>query len=70
MLGRRAAREPVAYILGVKAFRRIELRVDSRVLIPRPETELLVEVGLGLGRGRRAGGLLTSAPGAGRSRSR
>jgi release factor glutamine methyltransferase len=53
MLGRRAAREPVAYILGVKAFRRIELRVDSRVLIPRPETELLVEVGLGLGEGLR-----------------
>ena len=53
MVARRAAREPVAYMLGVKAFRRIELRVDSRVLIPRPETELLVEVGLGLAAGRR-----------------
>jgi release factor glutamine methyltransferase len=41
---RRARREPVAYILGSKPFRRIELEVDSRVLIPRPETELLVEV--------------------------
>jgi protein-(glutamine-N5) methyltransferase, release factor-specific len=43
-LGRRAASEPVAYILGRRAFRRLELEVDSRVLIPRPETELLVEV--------------------------
>ncbi len=48
---RRAAREPVAYIIGVKDFRRISLAVDRRVLIPRPETELLVEVGLTLGAG-------------------
>lgn len=40
---RRLRREPVAYILGRKGFRRIGLRVDRRVLIPRPETELLVE---------------------------
>ena len=40
---RRAMREPVAYILGRQAFRHIELAVDRRVLIPRPETELLVE---------------------------
>ena len=40
-------REPVAYILGRKGFRHIELAVDRRVLVPRPETELLVEVGLG-----------------------
>ena len=45
---RRAAREPVAYITGRRAFRRIELAVDRRVLIPRPETETLVEVALGL----------------------
>jgi release factor glutamine methyltransferase len=45
---RRARREPVAYILGSKPFRRIELAVDSRVLIPRPETELLVEVAVEL----------------------
>jgi release factor glutamine methyltransferase len=43
---RRVAREPVAYILGRKGFRRIVVAVDSRVLIPRPETELLVEVAL------------------------
>jgi len=48
---RRVAREPVAYILGLKGFRRLELHVDSRVLIPRPETELLVEVALELARG-------------------
>jgi release factor glutamine methyltransferase len=47
------AREPVAYILGVKGFRRIVLQVDSRVLIPRPETELLVEVALELPPGSR-----------------
>jgi release factor glutamine methyltransferase len=50
---RRIAREPVAYILGRKGFRRIELEVDARVLIPRPETELLVEVALELPRGAR-----------------
>jgi release factor glutamine methyltransferase len=48
LVRRRAAREPVAYILGSKGFRYIDLRVDSRVLIPRPETELLVELALGL----------------------
>jgi release factor glutamine methyltransferase len=50
---RRVAREPVAYILGRKGFRRIELLVDPRVLIPRPETELLVELALDLPRGAR-----------------
>jgi release factor glutamine methyltransferase len=44
MVRRRVRREPVAYILGRKGFRRIELLVDRRVLIPRPETELLVEI--------------------------
>ncbi len=48
MVRRRVRREPVAYILGRKGFRRIELVVDRRVLIPRPETELLVEVALAL----------------------
>jgi release factor glutamine methyltransferase len=43
---RRLRREPVAYILGRKGFRHIELAVDRRVLIPRPETELLVELAL------------------------
>jgi release factor glutamine methyltransferase len=46
LVRRRLRREPVAYILGRKGFRGIELTVDRRVLIPRPETELLVEVAL------------------------
>jgi release factor glutamine methyltransferase len=48
---RRVQREPVAYIIGRKPFRRIELAVDPRVLIPRPETELLVEVAVEVGPG-------------------
>lgn len=39
---RRAGREPLQYILGTTAFRELELRVDTRALIPRPETEVLV----------------------------
>lgn len=50
---RRAQREPVAYILGRKGFRRLELAVDARVLVPRPETEHLVEAALGLPEGAR-----------------
>jgi len=50
---RAVQREPVAYILGRRGFRRLDLAVDPRALIPRPETELLVEVGLGLPRGAR-----------------
>ncbi|HEX2702891.1 MAG TPA: peptide chain release factor N(5)-glutamine methyltransferase [Solirubrobacteraceae bacterium] len=46
-------REPVAYIVGRRAFRGLELTVDARVLIPRPETELLVEVGYELGHAER-----------------
>ncbi len=48
MVRRRVRREPIAYILGRRGFRRIELAVDRRVLIPRPETELLVELALEL----------------------
>lgn len=50
---RSALREPVAYITGRRAFRRLELAVDARVLVPRPETELLVELALELPRGAR-----------------
>lgn len=50
---RRLAREPVAYVLGRRGFRYIELAVDGRVLVPRPETELLVEAALALPRGAR-----------------
>lgn len=48
MVRRRLRREPVAYIVGCKGFRHLELAVDPRVLIPRPETELLVELALEL----------------------
>jgi release factor glutamine methyltransferase len=43
MIQRRVAREPLAYILGEWGFRRLDLKVDDRVLIPRPETEVVVE---------------------------
>jgi release factor glutamine methyltransferase len=45
---RAVEREPVAYIVGRRGFRHIELAVDPRALVPRPETELLVEAALGL----------------------
>ncbi|HWX74801.1 MAG TPA: peptide chain release factor N(5)-glutamine methyltransferase [Solirubrobacteraceae bacterium] len=47
------AREPVAYILGRRAFRHLTLAVDGRALIPRPESELLVEIALALPDGAR-----------------
>ncbi len=47
-LRRREAHEPVAYIRGVRMFRTLELDVTPAVLIPRPETETLVDVGLEL----------------------
>lgn len=46
LIARRLSGEPVAYILGRKAFRNIELVVDPRVLVPRPETEQLVQIAL------------------------
>ena len=46
MLGRYAVGEPLQYVLGHWAFRRLDLMVDRRVLIPRPETELVAEVAL------------------------
>ena len=43
---RRLQGEPIAYLIGKRGFHNIELQVASGVLIPRPETELLVEIGL------------------------
>ena len=51
LLARRAAGEPVAYLCGSRGFWTLELTVTPAVLIPRPETELLVELALELGRG-------------------
>jgi release factor glutamine methyltransferase len=52
-VARRAEHEPLAYILGRETFRGLEIAVDPRVLIPRRETGLLVEVGLELPEGAR-----------------
>lgn len=46
MLARRLAGEPLQYVLGRWAFRHLDVMVDRRVLIPRPETEQVVEVAL------------------------
>jgi release factor glutamine methyltransferase len=43
LLERRERREPLAYVIGEWGFRRLTLKVDSRVLVPRPETEVVVE---------------------------
>ena len=51
MVGRVLVGEPVQYVMGRWAFRRLDLMVDPRVLIPRPETELIVDVVLGRLRG-------------------
>jgi release factor glutamine methyltransferase len=53
LAARRRAGEPVAYLIGRRGFRRLELAVDPRVLIPRPETEHLVEAALVLPEGAR-----------------
>lgn len=46
MLDRRLRGEPIQYVLGHWAFRRLDLAIDRRVLIPRPETEVIVDLAL------------------------
>jgi release factor glutamine methyltransferase len=48
LLSRREQREPLAYVLGEWGFRRLVLRTDARALVPRPETEIVVERALAL----------------------
>jgi len=50
MVARRLAGEPVQYVLGSWAFRTVDVMVDRRVLIPRPETESVAEVAIDLAR--------------------
>ncbi len=50
MVARYRTGEPLQYVLGRWAFRRLDLAVDQRVLIPRPETEMVAEVALALAR--------------------
>ncbi len=64
-VGRREAREPVAYIRGVQAFYGRDFAVGPGVLIPRPETELLIEEGLAALAGRAAPHLLDIGTGSG-----
>lgn len=54
MLARYRAGEPLQYVLGRWGFRRLDLAIDRRVLIPRPETELVAEVAVALAAGRPA----------------
>jgi release factor glutamine methyltransferase len=51
LLLRREAREPLAYVIGEWGFRRLTLKTDARALVPRPETETLVERALALAEG-------------------
>jgi len=48
LIARRESREPLAYVLGEWGFRRLTLKTDARALVPRPETEVLVERALAL----------------------
>jgi release factor glutamine methyltransferase len=65
LLERRGRREPVAYILGRWGFHGLDLAVDGRVLVPRPETEVLVERCLALLDGREAPQIVDVGTGSG-----
>ena len=54
LIGRRGKREPLAYILGEWGFRNLVLKTDARALVPRPETEVVVERALALVAGVRS----------------
>jgi release factor glutamine methyltransferase len=65
LLGRRCKREPLAYVLGEWGFRRLVLKTDARALVPRPETEIVVERCLELLRGEREPRVLDLGTGTG-----
>jgi release factor glutamine methyltransferase len=65
LLRRREAREPLAYVLGEWGFRRLTLKTDARALVPRPETETLVERALALAAGLEAPRILDVGVGSG-----
>jgi release factor glutamine methyltransferase len=65
VIARRLLHEPVAYITGHKEFYGLDLQVDRRVLIPRPETETLVEVALTIARQHRVTALAEVGVGSG-----
>jgi len=65
LVARRSTGEPVAYLTGSKGFRDLELDVAAGVLVPRPETELLVELALRLGERADAPSVLDLGTGSG-----
>ena len=65
LLRRRVEREPLAYVLGDWGFRRLVLKTDARALVPRPETEIVVERCLELLRGESAPRVLDVGTGTG-----
>ena len=65
LVARRERREPLAYVLGEWGFRRLTLRIDPRVLVPRPETEVVVERCLALIEGRTGPRVLDVGTGSG-----
>jgi release factor glutamine methyltransferase len=65
LLGRRCKREPLAYVLGEWGFRRLVVKTDPRALVPRPETEIVVERCLELLRGEREPRVLDLGAGTG-----
>jgi release factor glutamine methyltransferase len=65
LVERRGRREPLAYVLGEWGFRQLTLRTDSRALVPRPETEVVVERSLALLAGRESPRVLDVGVGSG-----
>lgn len=65
LLARRESREPLAYVLGEWGFRRLTLKTDARALVPRPETEVVVERALALLDGTEAPRVLDVGVGSG-----